>query len=321
MQMRCLRLHLRPLPCIAFRDFRGLVSLAQRAISPRVLDLPMPYGLMRVMVTQPNQPLHAPPILLIGGTAQCCTSWGGTAHALAASGRVVVSFDARGQGGTHSCDTDDFSMAAHVRDVYALIAALSNSKLPNRPIQPDRPIDVVGFSFGGRLALAFAAQHPDMVRRAVVTGVPARRDDAAANIFSSWRVLLHEGNLRGMISRQIQDCHSPKFLSKFNDKQLQLLISTTVAQNTLEGLQGLLRDSHVADEASAYHTVNLAQSVSARGVPVRLIGGALDAVAPAKEVEWLANDNGWDLRMFESGHNVPAELPLQWRNCVLEHLA
>jgi pimeloyl-ACP methyl ester carboxylesterase len=266
------------------------------------------------MITQPSQPPELPPVLLIGGTAQCCTSWGGIAPAIAASGRVVVSFDARGQG-CATCLDDDYSMAAHVRDVHALITALSDIELPNRPV------DVVGFSFGGRLALAFAAQHPDMVRRAVVTGVPARRDDAAARIFHSWRELLNEGNLRGMISRQIQDCHSSKFLSKFSDKQLQLLISTTAAQNTLEGLRGLLRDSHVSDETSAYHTINLAQCVSARRIPVLLIGGTDDAVAPAKEVAWLAKDNGWHVQMLDSGHNVPAELPLQWRQSVLQHLA
>jgi pimeloyl-ACP methyl ester carboxylesterase len=270
---------------------------------------------MRVLITEPNHPQDLPPILLIGGTAQSCTSWGGIAPAIAATGRAVVSFDARGQGAAHTCHANDFSMAAHVQDLHALITALRTTQLPNRPV------DVVGFSFGGRLALAFAAQHPEFVRRAVITGVPARRDDAAARIFDSWRTLLREGNLRGMISRQIQDCHSPKFLSKFSDKQLQLLISATVAQNTLSGLQGLLRDSHVGDEAHPYHTINLAHCVTTRRIPVLLIGGAQDAVAPVKEVEWLAKDNGWNVRMMDSGHNVPAELPLQWRNCVLEHLA
>ena len=267
------------------------------------------------MVTHPSQPHHSSPVLLIGGTAQCCTSWGGIVPAVAAAGRVVVSYDARGQGSTHTCQADDFSMAAHVEDLHALVTALRNAELSHHPI------DVVGFSFGGRLALAFAAQYPDLVRRIVVTGVPARRDDAAAKIFDSWRALLRDGNLRGMISRQIADCHSPKFLSKFTDKQLQLLTSATVAQNSLAGLQGLLRDSHVSDEANAYHTLNLAHCVAARRIPVRLIGGALDAVAPAKEVQRLAQDNGWDVNMFDSGHNVPAELPLQWRRCVLDHLS
>ena len=124
-----------------------------------------------------------------------------------------------------------------------------------------------------------------------------------------------------MISLQIASCHSPKFLSKFTPKQLQLLTSATVAQNSAAALLGLLRDSHVSDEANPYHTINLAHCVSARRVPVRLIGGTLDAVAPQKEVERLAADNGWDLRMFEAGHNVPAELPVQWRACVLEHFS
>ena len=61
--------------------------------------------------------------------------------------------------------------------------------------------------------------------------------------------------------------------------------------------------------------------MAARRIPVLLIGGTLDAVAPKKEVEWLAADNGWGVRMLECGHNVPAELPLQWRRAVLEHFS
>ena len=280
-----------------------------------MLDLPMSFGFMRVIVTHPRQPPHFPPVLLCGGTAQCCTSWGGIAPAIAASGRIVISFDARGQGSTHACHADAFDMAAHVGDLRALLLALRTSELPTQPL------DIAGFSFGGRLALAFAAEHPSFVRRLVVTGVPARRDEAAAKIFEGWRAHLGEGNLREMISGQITACHSPTFLSKFTPRQLQLLTSATVAQNTIAGLQGLLRDSHVSDESNAYHTINLAHCVTAHRIPVRLIGGTLDAVAPMQEVQRLAADNGWDLRMMESGHNVPAELPLQWRQSVLEHLS
>ena len=235
--------------------------------------------------------------------------------AIAASGRIVVSYDARGQGSTHACQSDRFDMAAHVSDLRALVTVLCASEFPSEPL------DVAGFSFGGRLALAFVAQHPGSVRRLVVTGVPARRDAAAAAVFDSWRAHLRDGNLREMISCQISSCHSQKFLSKFTAKQLQLLTSATVAQKTLAGLRGLLRDSHVSDETDAYHTINLAQCVAAHRVPVRVIGGTLDVVAPMKEVEWLAADNGWDLRMFDSGHNVPAECPLQWRQSVLEHFS
>ena len=303
------------LRALSYCASRGLESHAQRVHQPKVLDVPMSYGLMRVLVTHPHHPPRFPPVLLMGGTAQCCTSWGGNASAIAASGRIVISFDARGQGSTHACNADIYDMAAHVGDVRNLVAALCSSEMHSQPF------DIAGFSFGGRLALAFAAQHPSCVRRLVVTGVPARRDEAAAEIFNSWRVLLKQGNLRDMVSRQISACHSPHFLSKFTTKQLQLLISATVAQNTVDGLNGLLRDSHVSDEADAYHTINLSHAVAALRIPVLLIGGTQDAVAPVKEVERLAADNGWGLRMFESGHNVPAELPLQWRRSVLEHFS
>ena len=46
--------------------------------------------------------------------------------------------------------------------------------------------DVVGFSLGGRIALALAAHRPAKVRRLSVTGVPLHRPPLGGLVLQSW---------------------------------------------------------------------------------------------------------------------------------------
>lgn len=80
------------------------------------------------------------------------------------------------------------------------------------------PIDLAGFSFGGRVALAAAATHPARVRRLVLTGVPADRDAQGRLILKSWRTSLERGNLPEFAWSSMLLCHGPAFLSKFESK-------------------------------------------------------------------------------------------------------
>jgi lipase len=99
-------------------------------------------------------PSGAPPILCVHGI----TSWGGRFRRLAESrlgAYRVIAVDLRGHG---ESDWDPpWSLGAHVGDI---VDTLDGLKL-------DR-VDVVGHSFGGRLALELASRHPERVRRIVM---------------------------------------------------------------------------------------------------------------------------------------------------------
>ena len=99
-------------------------------------------------------PPDAPPLLCLHGI----TSWGGRFRRLAESrlgAYRVVAVDLRGHG--ESDWEPPWSLGAHVGDLVDTLDAL----------QLDR-VDVVGHSFGGRLALELASRHPERVGRVVM---------------------------------------------------------------------------------------------------------------------------------------------------------
>jgi pimeloyl-ACP methyl ester carboxylesterase len=78
--------------------------------------------------------------------------------------RTVIGVDQRGHG--HSPDNEQpFSYREMAEDTAALIKKLDRG-----------PVDVVGHSDGGNVALLLASHHPELVRRLVVSGANIRGD-------------------------------------------------------------------------------------------------------------------------------------------------
>jgi lipase len=99
-------------------------------------------------------PSDGPPLLCLHGI----TSWGGRFRRLAQERLAafhVVAPDLRGHG--LSDWEPPWSIGAHVGDLVDTLNALGLER-----------VDVVGHSFGGRLALELAARHPDRVGRVVL---------------------------------------------------------------------------------------------------------------------------------------------------------
>jgi pimeloyl-ACP methyl ester carboxylesterase len=103
----------------------------------------------------------APLLFLHGGLHHFGNSFGAQRDYFAGF-RRVVGVDQRGHG--HSPDTDaPFSYREMAEDTAALIEALGIA-----------PVDVVGHSDGGDVALLLARYHPGLVRRLVVSGANLR---------------------------------------------------------------------------------------------------------------------------------------------------
>ena len=109
----------------------------------------------------PDSPL--PPLLLLhGGGSTIGSNWGRLLPRVSPT-RSVLAVELQGHGRTPAGD-GPASFERSADDVAALLGALHCG-----------PVDVLGFSNGGQVALQLAARHPGTVRRMVVASAPFRR--------------------------------------------------------------------------------------------------------------------------------------------------
>ena len=104
-----------------------------------------------------------PLLLLHGGGSTIESNWGRLIPALSDSRRMLA-VELQGHGRTPSGDRPA-SFEASADDVAAILDEVAAG-----------PVDVLGFSNGGQVAMQLAARHSKAVRRLVVASAPFRRD-------------------------------------------------------------------------------------------------------------------------------------------------
>jgi pimeloyl-ACP methyl ester carboxylesterase len=105
---------------------------------------------------------EGPTLLLIHGAAEDARLLHPQAEALAHRGYRVITYDRRGTGRSTRDGWPAGGVLAHVRDAAGLIE-----------IESAERATVLGFSSGGVLALALAAQHPELVEVVIAWEPPA----------------------------------------------------------------------------------------------------------------------------------------------------
>ena len=280
------------------------------------------------------------PLLLIGGTAQSITSWQAHYHSLAIKRDVVV-YEARGQGprledDLFDGDYSDCSMERHVDDLQNFFAACF-------PCEKQK-IDVAGFSFGGRLALAHSSTGQGNVDKLHVTGVAGLvRDSYARVILRAWEeMLLGDGEattsaleenrrLKAFIYSSLLSTYSKEFIAS-NERMVSKWVEFGMSQNTVEGVGNIVAQSHGDDDFDVRKSSErLGALMREKKGPssVRLISGSLDMLCGgslaivARGLDELSNVIGpaTSTKIFEgAGHAILLEDPKGWRVDVEEFL-
>ncbi len=265
-------------------------------------------GRVRVDRRAPPQPSDKAVVVLVGGMTQTLSSWGAQLRPLAED-RPVLAYEARGQGSTE-LSLDDCTLGRHVDDFVALHAALD---LPG-------PVDLCGFSFGGRLALAVAARCPHLVRRLVLTGVALDRGIVGRLIVQGWVAALGTGNLEALARVSLPDILGPAYLAK-HEALIEPMVRASIERNRYAGVLALMRATLDLPPDSPWATLALAAQVRAARVPTVCIGGALDRLAPPADVAALATLLGAAAEVIDDvGHTVAIEAPHDWRARVVAFL-
>ena len=276
---------------------------------PDLVTGPGAFGSIRVDRRGPPEvPPGRPPLVILGGMTQTLASWGGQLRPLAVDRQVLV-YEARGQGHSELA-LGDVTPSRHVDDFEQLLRAL----------EIVGPVDLCGFSFGGRIALAIAATRPARVRRLVVTGVSAGRGALGRVIVRAWRAALATGNLEALAWLSLADTLGPDYLDR-NEHLLPAMIRAITTRNTFAGIRALFDQTLNDDPGSAFHPTTLAPRIAC---PTLLLAGAHDRLAPAAELAALAArfpTPAVHHVVPDVGHTVAVEAPELWRGYVQEFLS
>lgn len=211
-----------------------------------------------------------------------CEEWG--------SHSTLIMPDIIGHGKTESPpDSARYKMELVVNDLKDLLDQLKISK-----------VDLLGYSMGGRLALAFALQYPDRVRRLILEssspGLPSKE----------------ERELRRLNDNKLADFIIEKGVKSFVDywegiplfstmRHLPLKIRETIRSQRLSsnpvGLSGSLKGMGTGVQPSFWENLDKLQ------LPVLLVTGELDQkfCNLAKEMKKRLQNSSWII-IPKSGH-------------------
>jgi pimeloyl-ACP methyl ester carboxylesterase len=121
-------------------------------------------------------------------------------------------------------------------------------------------VNLAGFSFGARVALAVAAHCPSAVSKLSLTAVPLVRPALGRVILDSWVETLADGHLRPCAYNFLTNGFSSPYLQR-NAARLPLFVDAIVAGNEARRVHDLIRLSHADDAADPYSVPACAAAV------------------------------------------------------------
>jgi pimeloyl-ACP methyl ester carboxylesterase len=248
----------------------------------------------RALILHPplmNRQKVYPPLVILGGMAQSISSWEFHLQQLCST-RSVMIYEALGQGPpppSEVCSIDgrevtlqqyytDVTLERQGKDFWEVVdeAFYGPDAYYNQNFVTDdtskKLVDLAGFSFGGRVAMAAATIQPGRIRKLHLTGVGAERDEYANIILASWKEILgtdspldasyddrseveeecdpdfHSSRctyrLRAFAWSIILATYSAQFLASVGSKRVQSWVDGVCKYNTEEGLKAILMQTH-----------------------------------------------------------------------------
>ncbi len=239
---------------------------------------------------------QGPALVLLNGMSQSTANWMSQVRPLCERFKVIT-WDARGQGRS-DIGPAPLTLERHAADLTRLLDALEVERA-----------HLCGFSYGARVALAFAARSPDRVDRLVLTSLGSGQSSLRRLIVRSWREVLDRGGLEAMAWASLPHILGEIFLAQY-ERQIPAMIQATLSRNTEAGIRALLDglDRAAPAEEDAARVTAPALVISADQDPLVSLASATGLAA--------AFADGRHALIEGYGHTLPVEAPARWRALV-----
>jgi pimeloyl-ACP methyl ester carboxylesterase len=154
----------------------------------------------------------APLLILHGGGSTIQTTYGAILPELVKT-RTVIAPEQQGHG--HTADLDrPLSYRQMAEDTAALLKKLNVG-----------PVDVLGFSNGGTVAMELAIHHPEAVRRLVIASVYAKPEDIRPELLASFRTATAQSMPDVYRTAYLAVAPNPADLPKLTPKLMAAILS------------------------------------------------------------------------------------------------
>jgi pimeloyl-ACP methyl ester carboxylesterase len=253
----------------------------------------------RCQLISATYPSLSPPLVIMPGFAQSIEVYQGHSQRLAAllPDRDILVYECRGMGpmyradnsnDNNECTSSSLGPCSLPRQAQLLQSVLATAFDPI----PDY-VDLVGFSLGGRIALALATLQDSShltisnnhdtngghdrnihlplpavprIRKLHLSGVGAYRDSAGLEVLQNWYDLLQDGNLPAFAESALSISCSAAFLQR-HDRQLPQWRQNMVQSHTLSGLKQVIRLMRVIGPFRPWPSVLLCLQCTCAVVP------------------------------------------------------
>ena len=186
------------------------------------------------MVLHSNIQGEGKPLLIIHGYLGMSDNWKTLAGQYEAAGYQVHALDMRNHG--KSFHSDEFTYQAMVQD---LVDYINHYKLGK--------VDIIGHSMGGKAAMFFAMQHPEMLNKLVVADIgpkyyaPHHQDVMAGLNAVDFSIHTDRASVEAVIAQHIPDFGTRQFLLKSvywvePGKELGFRFNLPVFNNAIENI-------------------------------------------------------------------------------------
>ncbi len=241
------------------------------------------------------------PILILNGIMMNIHSWDALLAQLKGN-NTIVRLDMLDQGLSSKMVNIEYTLADQVLLIKALLDELHLDK-----------ISIVGVSYGGEVAMHFAAEYPCMVERLVLANTAAYTSPWLVDIGKAWNMAAETGNGEAYYYTSIPVIYSPKFYEEKLDwmRNREKILFPVFGNKDFTAAMIRLTNS-----ANNHNVLDKLAHISA---PTLIIGADQDYLTPFPQQE-LLNSKIKDSKLVKisnCGHASMYEQPLIFTSLAL----